>query len=311
MSEKLSAVVVAAGKSSRMGFDKLMTPLAGAPLLQHTLRGILSSPEVAEVVLVVRPETEEKAKQITDNLESDTPIIFTHGGAERQDSVRNGLAATPAEREYVLIQDAARPFISAPMIESTFAAAREHGAAVTGHPSTDTLKQAQCDGLVEQTLDRSVVWAVQTPQIFQKTLLREAYDAVKAAGHIMTDDTAAVEFYGRPVQIVAHEGVNLKVTRPSDWALAEAYLTCGIPDSMTGQQLRRLLHDMNNHLTPLLGYSFLLGNEFEPGSKGKKFCDNINTAGERANACVQEIQKIARKLFPRSSDPGATPNKED
>ncbi len=304
MSPQLSAVIVAAGASRRMGFDKMLTPIAGKPLLTHTLTRLLASADLAEIVLVVRPGTEndfEPAVAPAREVAGNTPIRLVAGGAERQDSVQNGLAATQV-RDYVLIQDAARPFLTKELVESVFLAAQEHGAAVCGYPATDTLKHAKEDGFVINTVDRSVVWQVQTPQIFRYDLLMEAYAAVQAVGMAVTDDTAAVEQLGKPVKIVRYDGLSLKMTRLMDWHLAQAYMTCGEAGAAPGQELRHLMHEINNHLTPLLGYSFLVGNELPPDSKAAKFADNIQEAGERCQEVAKQMQQLIRELFPREEE---------
>lgn len=302
MSEPMSAVVVAAGRSQRMGFDKLLTPLAGRPILQHTIERLQASPLVREIIVVVRPDTEELVREVLTHACEAGTVRFTHGGAERQDSVRNGLATLDEASEYVLIQDAARPFVTPRLIEKVAQAAVVTGAAVCGAPSGDTLKHAQADGVVIHTVDRSTVWSVQTPQIFRRDVLTRAYEKVAADGVQITDDTAAVEYLGEPVQIVHTRGLNMKITTPADWRLAEAYLTCGEPDSAVGQEIRRLIHDINNHLTPLFGYACLIGTELEEGSNGKKYADNITASGERCHQVVLELQQIIRKVFPRASE---------
>lgn len=302
MSDQVSAVVVAAGRSQRMGFDKLLTPLAGKPLLVHTLERLQAVTLVSEIILVVRPETEAQVQELFPEAIAAGKIKLAHGGVLRQDSVRNGLAAVSPDSQYVLIHDAARPFVTETLVSTVLAAAQEMGAAVCGTPSSDTLKEVTAEGNVVQTLDRNVIWSVQTPQIFRKTLLAEAYDHVAASGVQVTDDTAAVELYGKPVRVVHYPGFNLKVTTPSDWNLATCFLTMGETDSPIGQEVRKLLHDLNNHLTPLMGYAFLVGNEFAEGQKGKRFSQNIQTASEKCTEVASKIQKIARELFPRKEE---------
>lgn len=302
MSATLSAVVVAAGRSRRMGFDKLLTELAGHPLLLHTLNRMSAVPQIDEIILVIRPDIEEQVRELFAEPISQQRIRLVHGGELRQDSVRNGLAEVSEKSEYVLIHDAARPFITEELVTTVLAAAIETGAAVCGTPSSDTLKEVTADGIVTRTLDRSVIWGVQTPQIFRKSLLLDAYNHVAATGAQVTDDTAAVELFGQPVKVVHYPGLNMKVTTPSDWNLATCFLVMGEPDTPTGQEVRKLLHDLNNHLTPLMGYSFLIGNEFAEGSKGKRYAQNIQTASEKCTEVSSKIQKIARELFPRKDE---------
>jgi len=302
MNEPLSAVVVAAGRSQRMGFDKLLTPLAGRPLLVHTLERLLLSQIPAEIILVVRPGSEKEMEGVVAPLREKGSIRLVPGGAQRQDSVQAGLQAVSDSSEYVLVHDAARPFVTRELIDVVLAAAKLSGAAVCGAPCSDSLKEVAEDGLVTQTVDRSKLWTVQTPQIFKTSLLREAYAKALQTGATFTDDTAVVEKMGHAVRIVLYHGINLKVTTPSDWKLAEAYLQFGDGESAPGQVLRKHLHDMNNHLTPLLGYSYLLVNEFSGEERGKKFAASIQTAGERCQATAAAMQKLVREIFPRKGE---------
>ncbi len=294
---------MAAGRSQRMGFDKLLTPLAGRPLLLHTLERLQKTEMPAEIILVIRPGSEAEMEAVIAPLKEQGIIRLVPGGAQRQDSVRAGLDAVSDSSEYVLVHDAARPFVTRELIDVVLAAAKLSGAAVCGAPCSDSLKEVGEDGLVLQTVDRSKLWAVQTPQIFRTSLLREAYRTALSTGATFTDDTAVVEELGHPVRIVLYHGVNFKITTPSDWKLAEAFIQFGQTDSGPGQVLRKHLHDMNNHLTPLLGYVYLLGTEFpEDGSRVKKFITNIQIAGERCQATTSNMQKLVRELFPRKAE---------
>ncbi len=149
---------------------------------------------------------------------------------------------------------------------------------------------------------RSQLWTVQTPQIFRTQLLRDAYRGALATGAVFTDDTAVVESMGHPVRIVLYHGINLKVATPSDWKLAEAYLRLGDGDSGGGHLLRKHIHDMNNHLTPLLGYSFMLSNELKEDERLKKFAASVQSAGERCQVTTATLQKIVREMFPRKGE---------
>src|SRR5580658_5211311 len=166
MSESLSAVVVAAGRSQRMGFDKLLTPLGGRPLLVHAMERLLLTEAPAEIVLVVRPGGEAEMEQVIAPLREKGAIRLVPGGAQRQDSVQAGLQAVADSSEYVLVHDAARPFITKELVDAVLNAAKLSGAAVCGAPCSDSLKEVGEDGLVLQTIDRSRLWTVQTPQIF-------------------------------------------------------------------------------------------------------------------------------------------------
>jgi 2-C-methyl-D-erythritol 4-phosphate cytidylyltransferase len=302
MSEPLSAVVVAAGRSQRMGFDKLLTPLGGRPLLLHTLERLLVTEVPEEIILVIRPGSEAEMDATIAPLRDRGNIRLVGGGAQRQDSVQAGLKAVSDSSEYVMVHDAARPFVTKEMIDIVLAAAKLSGAAVCGAPCSDSLKEVAEDGLVVRTVDRSKLWSVQTPQIFRTKLLRDAYQAGLKSGGFFTDDTAVVEKMGHPVRIVLYHGINIKVTTPSDWSLAEAYLRAGEGEGSPGQLLRKQLHDMNNHLTPLLGYAYLLVNEFPEDSRPKKFAKSIQLAAERCQVTTAAIQKYVRELFPRKGE---------
>jgi 2-C-methyl-D-erythritol 4-phosphate cytidylyltransferase len=286
MSESLSAVVVAAGRSQRMGFDKLLTPLAGRPLL----------------VLVVRPGSEMEMQQLIAPLGKTEAIRIVAGGAQRQDSVQNGLNAVSPDSEFVMVHDAARPFVTKELIDTVLAAARLSDAAVCGAPCSDSLKEVGEDGLVQRTIDRARLWTVQTPQIFRTELLRDAYRGALASGALFTDDTAVVEAMGHPVRIVLYHGINLKVTTPMDWKIAEVFLNDSDGEEPGGAMLRKHLHDMNNHLTPLMGYAFLLANELQNDERLKKFATSVQTASERCQVTTAEMQKIVRKIFPSKGE---------
>jgi len=302
MSESLSAVVVAAGRSQRMGFDKLLTPLAGRPLLLHTLDRLFRTEAPSEIVLVVRPDSESEMHTLVAPLGRNDSIRIVPGGAQRQDSVQNGLQAVSAESEFVMVHDAARPFVTKELIDTVLAAAKLSGAAVCGAPCSDSLKEVGEDGLVTRTVDRSQLWTVQTPQIFRTQLLRDAYRGALATGATYTDDTAVVEAMGHPVRIVLYHGVNLKVTTPIDWKVAEAFLQGDHAEAPGGALLRKHIHDMNNHLTPLMGYAYLLANELQNDERLKKFATSVQTASERCQATTAEMQKLVRELFPKKSE---------
>ena len=146
------------------------------------------------------------------------------GGAERQDSVWNGLAALAPEAEIVAIQDAARPCTTAELIAATIQAAQETGAAVAAQPVTDTLKATDDGKTIARTVDRSKLWSVQTPQTFRVEVIRRALAAARAQNLNLTDDTAACELIGQPVRLVPSASPNPKVTVPADLPLIESLL---------------------------------------------------------------------------------------
>jgi 2-C-methyl-D-erythritol 4-phosphate cytidylyltransferase len=222
----ISAIIVAAGKGTRMGskVDKLLLELDGCPIVAHTWRRFDDTRCIDEIVLVVRDGMQDALKQIARRHSLRKPFTLIVGGKERQDSVWNGLAALSPAAEIVAIQDAARPCTSQALIAATIAAARETGAAVAAQAVTDTIKESRDGRIIERTLDRSRLWAVQTPQTFRVEIIRRALSEVRQRNLLVTDDTAACELVGQPVQLVISADPNPKVTRPEDLPCVEAVL---------------------------------------------------------------------------------------
>ncbi|MDR1304351.1 MAG: 2-C-methyl-D-erythritol 4-phosphate cytidylyltransferase [Verrucomicrobiales bacterium] len=218
-----SAILLAAGRSRRLGFDKILTPLAGRAVLHYALSALQRSPSVTEIIVVTRADILPQVQAIA-AAAGDKPLQFTIGGAERQDSVSNGLRAVSAAATEVLIHDAARPLLDEQVIAATLTVARARGAAVTAHRASDTLKLADDRQRVTATLDRANIWAMGTPQIFRRELIVSAYAKVQAERLTVTDDAAAVELLGQPVYLVDNPRLNLKITRPADWELLELWL---------------------------------------------------------------------------------------
>ena len=214
----ISAIIVAAGQGKRMGpnVDKLFLEVAGRPVVAHAWARFDSVPDIDEIVLVVRKGMEGDFQQLARENGFRKPFRLVPGGAERQDSVWNGLEALSPGTEIVAIQDGARPCTGRELIEATIVAARETGAAVAAQPVTDTIKQSDDGQTVSRHLDRSRLWAVQTPQTFRVPVIREALRVVKERQLSVTDDTAACELIGQPVKLVASRQPNPKVTLPAD-----------------------------------------------------------------------------------------------
>jgi 2-C-methyl-D-erythritol 4-phosphate cytidylyltransferase len=223
----VSAIIVAAGKGARMGpnVDKLFLEIHGQPVVAHTWRRFDQIPEIAEIILVVRDGLQSAFTALVEKYSFRKPYRFVPGGKERQDSVWNGLSALSSETEIVAIQDAARPCTPADLITATITAAREAGAAVAAQPVTDTIKESRDGKLIERTLDRSRLWAVQTPQTFRVEIIRRALTEVRRQGLQVTDDTAACELIQQPIRLVICTRPNPKMTRPEDLAYISALLT--------------------------------------------------------------------------------------
>jgi len=219
-----SAIIVAAGRGTRMGpdVDKLFLKVAGRPVVAHTWLHFDRCREIDEVVLVIRAGLEAAFKGIGAELELAKPWRAVIGGAERQDSVWNGLQAVSSD--LVAIQDGARPCTSDQVIHDTLAAARETGAAVAAQRVTDTIKESEDGSVITRNVDRSRLWAVQTPQCFRLEVIRNALEAVRRKGLVVTDDTAACELIGQAVKLVPSATPNPKVTVPADLHYIELLL---------------------------------------------------------------------------------------
>jgi len=215
------AVIVAAGRSSRMGgIDKVFAPLAGRPLFYHSIAAFQAAPVVDTIVLVVADERVQEARRALARFDFVKPVAVCAGGERRQDSVKAGLEAL-GHVDTVAVHDAARPLVTAELIEAGFEAASETGAAVAAIPAADTLKEADSDGNVIRTIARDRLWAVQTPQVFAYELLLDAYLRSPADD---SDDAMLVEANGHRVKIFLGSPRNFKVTTADDLALAEALL---------------------------------------------------------------------------------------
>jgi 2-C-methyl-D-erythritol 4-phosphate cytidylyltransferase len=221
-----SAIIVAAGSSRRMGFDKLAATLAGRPVLEHAVRALAVCGEFGEIILVTNPGRWPEAQAWADAVARETgvPVRLAEGGAERHDSVAAGLAALDAAAEFVAVHDGARPLVLAADLRRVVAEARRSGAASLAHPVVETVKRADAAGGVTASVDRDGLWAMETPQVFAVALLREACAAARARGEKLTDEVSAVQAVGHPVQLVASTALNVKITHPQDLALAETLM---------------------------------------------------------------------------------------
>lgn len=222
-----AAVIVAAGRGTRMGpgMDKLFIEVLGRPVVAHAWARMDAAPDIDSVVLVVRAGMETEFERLaSEHVRPSKPWRLAPGGAERQDSVWNGLAAVAPGAEWVAIHDGARPCTHPQVVADTLAAARATGAAVAACRVTDTIKESDGAGLVARHLDRSRLWAVQTPQCFRVEVIRRAVAEVRRRGLSVTDDTAACEVIGQAVALVEDRWPNPKVTVPADVPFVELML---------------------------------------------------------------------------------------
>ena len=220
---RCSAVVPAAGSSTRMGKDKLLLPLGEQPVLLHTLRALDACPYITEIVVVTREELIVPTGQLCRDAALDKVRKVIVGGATRSHSVLAGLGELSPDAELAAIHDGARPLVSQAVLEAVIRRASECGAAAPAVPVKDTVKRAR-DGLVTATLDRAELRAVQTPQVFQVDLIKTALQKALEDGAELTDDCAAVERLGIGVALTEGDYCNLKLTTPEDLAVAEALL---------------------------------------------------------------------------------------
>lgn len=211
-----SAVIVAGGSGSRMGRPKQMLPLGAKPVLVRTVEAFLQTPEIKEIVVVTPPENRAE-------LQKRFPgIVFADPGKTRLLSVKNGFLKTSAASQLVAVHDGARPLVEPAHISACLQAARQYGAAVLAVPVKDTVKVCE-GGFVQNTLDRAVLWAAQTPQCYRRPVLAEALEKF-GQEEGATDESQLVEKLGIKVRVVPSSYKNNKITTPEDLIFAEALL---------------------------------------------------------------------------------------
>ena len=228
-------VIVAAGASERMaGTDKVFAQLAGRPLIAWTLRAFQLCDDVAGVVVVASPASVERMRRLVAEWRFTKVTGVVAGGAQRQDSVLEGVNAAVGAT-IVAVHDAARPLVTPQMVAQGIALARETGAAVCGVPARDTVKEVEGDPpVVRATPDRKRIWLAQTPQVFERALLLEAHERASTA---MTDDASLVEAIGHPVRMYVGDPLNIKVTVEEDLLIAETLIRARLSASPPAQAL--------------------------------------------------------------------------
>ena len=260
LQKTISAVLVAAGSSTRMGFDKLSFDLGGETVLHRSIRAFDQCPQIGEIVLVAgknRAFVEQQAVGCT------KPVQIVAGGATRAESAKNGVLA--AHGELVAVHDAARPFVSPAVIAAVLEAAARCGAAAPAVPVKDTIKQAKGGNgktvpegcMVENTPDRSTLYAVQTPQCFDRAAYLAALDELdEASARLVTDDCSLFELTGRPVELVQGDYANIKITTRED-----------LPRTENGGKKMRIGHGYDVHRL-VEGRKLILGGVEVPYEKG-------------------------------------------
>ena len=222
---RFGVILAAAGRSSRFqdaNYKKPFAPLAGRPVWLHAAEKFTDRDDVKQVVVVVAPEDREAfLEKFGANL-AFMGITLAEGGTERADSVKNGLEKLAPEIDIVAIHDAARPCLATEWIDRVFAAGAQTGAAILATPVVSTLKRVGPDHVITGTVDRTGLWEAQTPQVFSRRILEQAF--ATAAGRSYTDEAALVEAAGHPVTVVPGSPINLKITSREDLRLAEQAL---------------------------------------------------------------------------------------
>jgi 2-C-methyl-D-erythritol 4-phosphate cytidylyltransferase len=222
----VTAIVLAAGRSTRMGGDtnKQFIEVHGRPLLFYSLDAFERCRAIDAIVLVRHPDNAVQVNNLVARYGFKKVGACTEGGIERQHSVWNGLTVCDPATDIVAVHDGARPLVTPDLVAATVDSARRYGTGIAAAKVVDTIKEANEDKTVIRTVDRTRLWAVQTPQTVQCQLLKEAYGRVLADGVVVTDEAAAVERLGRAVHLVNTPFLNLKVTTPGDLAVVSALL---------------------------------------------------------------------------------------
>jgi 2-C-methyl-D-erythritol 4-phosphate cytidylyltransferase len=223
---KFAVILPAAGSSTRFGGPekKPFVSLDGRPVWQRAAELFWTRPDVAAVLIVVSPDDLDHFRGRFGHLLAFTTAKLVAGGSERFESVANALAVVPPEADLVAVHDAVRPLTPPPLVDAVFAAAAEHGAAMLAVPLADTLKRVGDGDRVTETVPRAGLWCAQTPQVFRRDWLADAYARRGRLAGPITDDAQLVEAAGHPVHVVTGSPANFKITTPDDLKLAEAVL---------------------------------------------------------------------------------------
>ena len=221
---KVTAVIPAAGEGKRMNSKKQFLELNGRPVLDITVSVFDECQSIDDIIVVVAKEDIRLTKDLLKERKKVKSIVV--GGAERQDSVYNGIEAIKPESEddIVVIHDAARPLITKEIISSVVIEAKTSKAVVVGVPSKDTVKTVSPENIIMETLDRASIWLVQTPQAFHYSVIKQAYERAQRIKYKATDDSKLVERMGISVKMIMGSSENIKITTKEDLAMAEAIL---------------------------------------------------------------------------------------
>lgn len=222
----ITAIIVAAGSGTRLGgrLPKAFVDLGGKPLFLHALTTLCRHKKITEVILVVAEPMLQKARDLIAQSCIDTPVRCMAGGAERWRSVKNGSIAS--SREWLLVHDAARPFVTNAVIDAVIAKSSTYECVITATPETDTVRVFKND-VAGAVVDRSTLVRVGTPQLFKRSLLLEAFEKAEAHSSDQpppTDEAALIQAMGKPVGLAEGDPINFKITTPADHEIAEAVI---------------------------------------------------------------------------------------
>ncbi len=221
---KVSVIVAAGGKGERFGAgeNKILAKIDGRPIFIRTLEMFINREDVCQTILVVPPSGMEEMKEKYGPNLGFMGVKLVEGGDKRYQSVAAGLQAVTDDADLVAIHDAVRPCVTEAMINSVFEEAGKSGAALLASPLTGTIKRAADSGVVDETVCRENLYEAQTPQVFKRTLIQEAYGKLPEDCSQITDDAQVVELAGHPVSIVKSDPTNIKITTKADVTLASA-----------------------------------------------------------------------------------------
>lgn len=221
-----SVVIVSAGKGSRMksNINKQFLKIKGKEVIAHTIDKFYNNESIGEIIIVIRKDEKEYFKSNILDRYGYKNIKIVFGGKERQDSVYNGLKALDKNCKIVLIHDGARPFVTNEIIEKSIECAKKYNCAIVGVPVKDTIKVVSENNNVCETPNRDKLWSIQTPQVFDYSLIMNAHEKAKVNEYYGTDDSMLIEYLGYKVKVVEGSYNNIKITTPEDLKTAEIIL---------------------------------------------------------------------------------------
>ena len=219
-----SAIIPAAGSGKRFGEKKQFKEINGKPLIYYTLAPFFESTVIDDIVVPVQKNDMDEVASIINSIAMKKKVKVIEGGKTRQDSIHNALVQINNRTQLVCVHDTARPFITKDLIEKVIRSLKDCDAAIVGSQSTDTLKKVS-NGKISSTIDRDKIWCVQTPQVFLKEAIINAYDLAKKQSFQGTDDSSLLERAGYRVKIINDSSTNFKITTNEDWIIAESLLS--------------------------------------------------------------------------------------